>query len=317
MSVSKQEVVRSATRLFKERGFLEITIQDIAEDCGIAKGSVYKFFPSKEDLFSEVFDQCHNAYFDQVEDLKRLPGLSSKEQFLQQIVLRFRYFIKYKFILVEFTELPIQQDPKFQPLRHKVRGRLIRWHMECLEQMYGEEIKPFLWDLVSMYRAILKEYLLWIIYEEKLLSLEETANFILDKLNVLVKHMVASNSIPLLKQVSFERYINWGLEDRQEEKEEVLYDLFMRIDTTLDLVQSGAEHRMELRELLNFIRAEVSNPEPNNPLIQASLFYLERESEIKSLIIQLRNAIHIYDPLNGRSFHLRVREDVGGSPFHK
>jgi len=295
MSISKQEVVRSATRLFKERGFLAITIQDIAEDCGIAKGSVYKFFPSKEDLFSEVFDQCHNEYFDQVEALKRLPGLSPKEQFLKQIVLRFRYFIKYKFILVEFTELPIQQDLKFQPLRHKVRGRLIRWHVECLEQMYGEEIKHFIWDLVSIYRAILKEYLLWIIYEEKLLSLEETANFILDKLNVLVRHMVATNSTPLLNQVSFERYLDWGLEDRQEEKEKILDDLFMRVDTTLDLVQSGAEHRLRLRELLNFIRVEVSNPEPNKPLIQASLYYLEREVELKSLIIQLRNVIQIYD----------------------
>jgi len=296
MSISKQEVVRSATRLFKERGFLAITIQDIADDCGIAKGSVYKFFPSKEDLFSEVFDQCHNAYFDQVEDLKRLPGLSPKEYFLQQIVLRFRYFIKYKFILVEFTELPIQQDPKFQPLRHKVRGRLIRWHMECLMEMYGDEIKPFLWDLVSIYRAILKEYLNWIIYEEKLLSLEETAKFILDKLDVLVRHMAASNSIPLLKQVSFDRYLNWGLEDRQEEKERMLYDLFMRIDTTLDFVQSGAGHRLELRELLNYIRVEISNPEPNLPLIQASLFYLERESELKNLIVQLRNVILINDP---------------------
>lgn len=122
MIVTREEVVQSATGLFKERGFLSTTIQDIADDCGIAKGSVYKYFPSKEDLFSEVFNQCHNNYFDQVDELTRLPGLSPEEQFVQQIVLRFRYFMEYKHILVEFTELPIQQDPKFQPLRHKVRG---------------------------------------------------------------------------------------------------------------------------------------------------------------------------------------------------
>lgn len=292
MSVTREEVVKSATKLFKERGFLSTTILDIAEDCGIAKGSVYKYFPSKEDLFSEVFDQCHNDYFDQVDELTRLTGLLPEEQFVQQIILRFRYFIEYKHILVEFTELPIQQDPKFQPLRHKVRGRLIRWHSECLLHVYGEKIHPYLWDLVSIYRAILKEYLFWIVYEEKSLSLEETAKFILDKLNVLVKHMIASDLKPLLKQVSFERYLSWGLEDGQGEKEQILTELFREMDSALNALPAGAKHRSELKELYHFIQTEVRKAEPNLPLLQASLYYLEREKELKSLIIQLRNIIY-------------------------
>ncbi|MDY8045209.1 TetR/AcrR family transcriptional regulator [Paenibacillus polymyxa] len=292
MSVTREEVLKSAAKLFKERGFLPTTIQDIAEDCGIAKGSVYKYFPSKEDLFSEVFDQCHNAYFDQVDDLTRFPGLSPEEQFLQQIILRFRYFMEYKHILVEFTELPIQQHPKFQPLRHKVRGRLILWHRECLLQVYGEEIHPYLWDLVSIYRAILKEYLFWIVYEEKSLSLEETAKFILDKLGVLVKHMKASDLKPLLKQASFERYLSWGLEDSQGEKEQFLTVLFREMESTLNTLPSGAEHRSELKEVYRFIQTEVRKAEPSFPLLQASLYYLEKEKELKSQVIQLRNIIY-------------------------
>jgi AcrR family transcriptional regulator len=292
MSVTREEVMRSATKHFKERGFLSTTIQDIAEDCGIAKGSVYKYFPSKEDLFSEVFNQCHNTYFDQVDELMRLPGLSPREQFLKQIILRFRYFIEYKYILVEFTELPIQQDPKFQPLRHKVRGRLIRWHRECLLHVYGEKIQPYLWDLVSIYRAILKEYLFWIVYEEKSLSLEETAKFILDKISVLVKHMMDYDLKPLLNQASFERYLSWGLEDRQGEKEQLLAELFQELDSALDILPCGAQQRSELKDLCNFIQGEVKKAEPNLPLVQASLYYLERETELKSLVIQLRNIIH-------------------------
>jgi len=291
MNVTREEVIQSATRLFKERGFLSTTIQDIADDCGISKGSVYKFFPSKEDLFSEVFNQCHNHYFDQVDELTRLPGLSPEEQFVQQIVLRFRYFMEYKHILVEFTELPIQQDPKFQPLRHKVRGRLIRWHRECLLHVYGEEIQPYLWDLVAIYRAILKEYLFWIVYEERSLSLEETAKFILDKLHVLVKHMMTSEPKSMLNQTSFERYLKWGFEDRQGEKEQILSELFREMDTAMNTIPTGAAHRSEIRELSRFIQTEVSKEAANHPLIQASLSYLEREKELKSLVVQLRNVI--------------------------
>ncbi|WML39694.1 TetR/AcrR family transcriptional regulator [Neobacillus sp. OS1-2] len=292
MSVTKEEVIKSATKLFKERGFLSTTIQDIAEDCGIAKGSVYKFFPSKEDLFSEVFNQCLNIYFDQVDEVARLPELTSKEKFLQQIILRFRYFIEYKHILVEFTELPIQQDPKFQPLRHQFRGRLIRWHRDCLLEMYGEEIYPYLWDMVSIYRAILKEYLFWLVYEEKSLSLEETANFILDKLNVLSKHMRDSNRKPLLKQASFDRYLSWGFEDRQIDKEQILTELFLKMDLVLETLPSSAKYRSELKEICCFIQMEVRKAEPNHPLLQASLYYLEREKEFKSLVVQLRNIVH-------------------------
>ncbi|WP_342436541.1 TetR/AcrR family transcriptional regulator [Paenibacillus sp. FSL L8-0436] len=291
MIVTREEVVQSATGLFKERGFLSTTIQDIADDCGIAKGSVYKYFPSKEDLFSEVFNQCHNNYFDQVDELTRLPGLSPEEQFVQQIVLRFRYFMEYKHILVEFTELPIQQDPKFQPLRHKVRGRLIRWHRDCLLHVYGEEIQPFLWDLVAIYRAILKEYLFWIVYEERSLSLEETAKFILEKLHVLVKHMMTSDLKSMLNQASFERYLNWGFEDRQGGKRQILSELFREMDKAINTIPAGAVHRSEIRELYRFIQTEVSKETANHPLIQASLHYLEREKELKSLVVQLRNII--------------------------
>jgi len=291
MSVTKEEVIKSATKLFKERGFLSTTIQEIAKDCGIAKGSVYKFFPSKEDLFSEVFKQCLNVYFDQVDELARLPELASKEKFLQQIILRFRYFIEYKHILVEFTELPIQQDPKFQPLRHQFRGRLIRWHRDCLLEVYGEEIKPFLWDMVSIYRAILKEYLFWLVYEEKSLSLEETAHFILDKLNVLFKHMRDSKQNPLLKQASFDRYLSWGFEDRQIEKEQILTELFLKMDLILETFTSS-KYRSELTEICHFIQMEIRKAKPNFPLVHASLYYLEREKEFKSLVVQLRNIVN-------------------------
>ena len=72
MSVTKQDIIYSAFKMFKEKGYLATSIQEIAQDCSIAKGSVYKYFPSKEDLLCEVFDQCQLAYFDQAERLKEI-----------------------------------------------------------------------------------------------------------------------------------------------------------------------------------------------------------------------------------------------------
>lgn len=291
MIVTKQEIIRSATKLFKERGFLSTSIQDIADDCRIAKGSVYKYFRSKEDLFSEVFDHCQNAYFEEAERLKLLPHPSARDMFLQQIIFRFQYFLEYKFILVEFAELPIQQDAKFHPLRLRVRGRLMKWHKDCLLSMYGEEIEPYLWDLAFIYKALLKEYQFWIIQEANLLSIEETACFILDKLDVLVKHLIAAGPKPMLRQSAFERYIHWGAEGGEEEKTEMIEELLGEIQMTLQDIQAGSEHRRELQEILDLLRKEVSKESPNGPLIKALFAYLEKESELKSAVLQLKNIV--------------------------
>jgi AcrR family transcriptional regulator len=291
MNVTKQEIVRSATKLFKERGFLATSVQDIADDCRIAKGSVYKYFSSKEDVFSEVFDQCQNEYFDQVERIKSLPMLTSREQFLQQLIFRFQYFMEYKLILVEFTDLPIQQDLKFYALRLRVRGRLMQSYIDNILLVYGTELGPHLWDLVIVYRAILREYLIWLIHEKELLSIEETAHFILEQLDVLSQHMLASQSHPLLQQSSFAQYIRWGLEGREEEKELMVMGLFEKIEATLKELPAGEAHRCELQEILDLLKAEIDKPEPKSALIRALLAYLEKESELKSLILQLKNIV--------------------------
>ncbi|MCC3378513.1 hypothetical protein ACFQ5D_22395 [Paenibacillus farraposensis] len=114
----------------------------------------------------------------------------------------------------------------------------------------------------------------------------------MDKLNVLVKHMMASNLKPLLKQASFERYLSWGLEDRQGEREQFLTELFWEMDSALNVLPSGAKHRSELKEVYHFIQNETRKAEPNFPLLQASLYFLEREKELKSQVIQLRNIIY-------------------------
>ena len=43
-------IVASVNRLLAEKGFDAMTVDEVAADVGIAKASLYKHFPSKEDL---------------------------------------------------------------------------------------------------------------------------------------------------------------------------------------------------------------------------------------------------------------------------
>ena len=46
----KDAIIASVNRLLAEKGFEAMTVDEVAADVGIAKASLYKHFPSKEDL---------------------------------------------------------------------------------------------------------------------------------------------------------------------------------------------------------------------------------------------------------------------------
>jgi AcrR family transcriptional regulator len=55
--VRPAEIVSAALALFADRGFGATKLEDVAKAAGIAKGTVYLYFPTKEDLFRAVVRQ--------------------------------------------------------------------------------------------------------------------------------------------------------------------------------------------------------------------------------------------------------------------
>jgi AcrR family transcriptional regulator len=51
------EIVQAALDLFVEKGFSSTKMDEIAKRAGVTKGTVYLYFPSKEDLFRAVVEE--------------------------------------------------------------------------------------------------------------------------------------------------------------------------------------------------------------------------------------------------------------------
>ena len=54
----RQEILAAAMRLFAEKGFHDVSMQEIAAKAEFATGTLYKFFTSKEALFDELTHNC-------------------------------------------------------------------------------------------------------------------------------------------------------------------------------------------------------------------------------------------------------------------
>lgn len=62
--ISRDFILNQALKIFSEKSYYNATMADIADACGILKGSMYHYYPSKEDLMKAVLKQVHH-YFNQ------------------------------------------------------------------------------------------------------------------------------------------------------------------------------------------------------------------------------------------------------------
>ena len=51
----RTRILESAHRVFSEKGYREATMDEIAEGVGLSKPALYRYYPSKEELFREIF----------------------------------------------------------------------------------------------------------------------------------------------------------------------------------------------------------------------------------------------------------------------
>jgi AcrR family transcriptional regulator len=62
-----QQIIEAALEVFGEYGLANARLQDIAERAGVSKGTIYLYFPNKEELFREMVRQTAIAKIERAE----------------------------------------------------------------------------------------------------------------------------------------------------------------------------------------------------------------------------------------------------------
>ncbi len=68
----REAILDSAIKVFAEKGFHGSRISDVAKEAGVAEGTIYLYFKSKDDLLLSVFSKRVGAF---VEDVNRYIAL--------------------------------------------------------------------------------------------------------------------------------------------------------------------------------------------------------------------------------------------------
>tara|TARA_R110002072_G_scaffold289831_2_gene457108 strand:+ start:47003 stop:47653 length:651 start_codon:yes stop_codon:yes gene_type:complete len=103
------EILDAATAVFSENGFAAADVQEIANKTGVGKGTVYRYFPSKEELFLAAVDHGMRRLKSAVD-----AAIAGVEQPLERIAEGVRAYLAFFDEHPEIVELLIHERAHFR-----------------------------------------------------------------------------------------------------------------------------------------------------------------------------------------------------------
>ena len=76
----RQQLLENAHKLFRNKGYGNTSIADIAQACDLSKGSVYHYIRSKKELALEVLKQQQKYYTDELFKIAYEDGLPMQKR---------------------------------------------------------------------------------------------------------------------------------------------------------------------------------------------------------------------------------------------
>jgi len=81
----REAILRAATSVFAHNGYFNSKVADIASEAGVADGTVYLYFKSKEDILHSIFDRSVEEALGAAR--KQIESVSDPKEKLRQIAL--------------------------------------------------------------------------------------------------------------------------------------------------------------------------------------------------------------------------------------
>ena len=81
-----QETLEVALRILMERGYANLNMDELAEEVGISKPTLYQYFNSKDELVAQAFALMFQKMEEHILELAEMPALDQLEQFLRAML---------------------------------------------------------------------------------------------------------------------------------------------------------------------------------------------------------------------------------------
>ncbi len=156
------EILEAAKRIFEEKGFLNTTLQDVAQEAEISVGLIYRHFISKEDIFASLALKCAIKVDESIKKILNDFGNSKLETILQKIA---RAFFEFYGPYGEYFDFLLYSYKGYKKIQIKgtILTRLMSVTLRSLERLKKFIVKHPQFRANTDDEALKTVFLLWAI----------------------------------------------------------------------------------------------------------------------------------------------------------
>ncbi len=144
-------ILAAAGKVFRAHGYAATTMEAVAAEAGVAKGSLYNYFRSKQDLFSQLFAEIISADEADVEQLvtEAIPADEKLQKRIDNVFAQLERYTAIGGLVLEFWATAARQQHKgemaemFEQMFSRWRGRISEIVSQGVESgQFRAEIDP-------------------------------------------------------------------------------------------------------------------------------------------------------------------------------
>ena len=148
MNKTKNLIFESAIKIFSESGYRGATMDDIAANAGLAKGTLYYQFASKEEIFNFIVEEGLQILQNQVNEVQDM-NIGSIEKLIKicriQLTFLYGYTNFFKVVMSQLWGNENRQDE----LRQKIRTYINEIKINIESAMENGQIKKGDTELIA------------------------------------------------------------------------------------------------------------------------------------------------------------------------
>lgn len=274
MNEKKHQILEAAIKCFADKGYQATSIQEIADTLGIAKGSLYFYFKSKEDLLVSIckyyFERIMVRFWETMED----SHLTPREKLIGQVIENYEQFIEHSDFVKMLMKERFEVNQEIHELIFTLRAQQLSGNQQCILELYGEEIRPISFDLATIFIAMINGYMGYVMMEQIKLDFQHVSQFLLDRLDDIVQGMLAKQAKPILNILEFERVFTDNPQQGRTKKAALAAELHA-IRLLVEKLKKKPEEIDEINMSLQVLEAELDKKEPQTIMVKGMVALLK------------------------------------------
>lgn len=290
----KKLILRTAMQLFAIKGVSSTSMQEIADSCGMSKGSLYLQFKSKEELEHSVFDYCYDMLQDHLLQVERQPELPPRVKLCRQVEVLLNLVLELReFLMMQLKDWINNGDPNHkQHFIKKHNDQLFIFGKEKLISLYGIDISPYIADLLLLAYGMISSYTHLLFNPQVAIGTSHLASHLVDLLDVAAASKLQDRPQPLISEEILTELSHKQPCSMQPSRHPL--QVIKELKTASEDLLDDPRERKHALESLQILEDEIAALRPRHAIINGMLGNLADFCGLESQLLELKVLLKPY-----------------------